>query len=100
MLSQLDGYIGANARRALQQQKQKSHVSCAHTHTALTAVGVGSHQATLPRVYDHPPQSALNDRLSLLQNLEHLVDVIRWRVVGTHSSPLHIPETFFVVEIR
>ena len=59
-------------------EQQKSHVICAHTHTALTTAGVGSLQATLPYVYDQPPQSALNGRLSLLQNLEHLVDVIRW----------------------
>ena len=56
-------------------EQQKSYVVCAHTHTALTTASVGSLQATLPHVYDQHHQSALNGHLSLLQNLEHLVDV-------------------------
>ena len=45
--------------------------------------------------------SVLAERLPLLlQNLEHLVEVIRWWLVGLHSWPLHTPETFCGIEIR
>ena len=67
----------------------------------MIIVGVDSVQATLPCGYDRPPQSLLRDCLPpLLQYLEHLVEVIRWWVVGSRSLPQNISEMFYGTEIR
>ena len=85
LILRLNGHTPVLQSQKCDHNQRKSEVS-------VVTVVVDTVQAALPRGHDQCPQSLLTDHLPVqVQHLEHLAEVIRWWVVGWHSSPHPVP---------